>query len=91
MNKNELISAVAKATDFTKTDTKKVIEATFDAIVDSLVDGNDVAITKFGTFKLDDVAERDARNPQTGKVIGKVPAHKAPKFKFSKTVKDAVR
>lgn len=91
MNKNELISAVAKATDFTKVDTKKVIEATFDVIKDSLVDGNEIAITKFGTFKIDEVAERDARNPQTGEIIGKIPAHKVPKFKFSKTVKDAVR
>lgn len=42
-----------------------------------------------GTFTVEDKPAHAARNPRTGETIN-VPAKKAPKFKISASLKDAV-
>lgn len=90
MNKVNFIRKIAEKTGFTQKDTGATIDAALDVIENALVDGDDVKLSGFGTFETVEKAERTARNLQTGEMIT-VPAHKAPKFKFSKTIKDAVR
>ena len=90
MNKTEFISKVAEKTGFTKKDTSTTVAAVLEVIKDSMVAGDGVKFTGFGSFEAVDKAERTARNLQTGETIT-VPAHKAPKFKFAKAIKDAVR
>ena len=90
MTRTDLISAVAEQTGFTKKDAKTVVVAAFDAIIKALEEGDRVAITDFGTFK---VVERDARtmrNPSTGGTI-EVPAHGVVKFVATSNLKSAVR
>lgn len=65
------------------------VKALFDAIKDEVKAGNKVDIAAFGSFQIADRAARTARNPQTGESI-QVAAKKAPKFKASKTFKDAL-
>ncbi|MBE6616656.1 MAG: HU family DNA-binding protein [Ruminococcaceae bacterium] len=89
MNKNELISAAAKATGITKKDTAAVLDAILAQITDAVVAGDKVQLIGFGTFEVRERGERTSRNPRTGETV-KVAASKAPAFKAGKAFKDAV-
>ena len=89
MNKNELISAVAEQTQFTKADAGAAVDAVFEAITAALKAGDEVRLVGFGTFK---VAKRKAttgRNPRTGEPI-KIKASNQPKFTPGKALKEEV-
>lgn len=90
MNKVELIEAVASKSEISKKDVEKVINAFTNVVADTLVDGDKVAITGFGTFEVVERAERQGRNPATGEAIT-IAASKSPKFKAGKALKDAVK
>jgi len=59
------------------------------AITDLIVEGNDVTITKFGSFKTRQAAERTVKNHLAGKEIV-IPASKRVSFKPSATLKSAI-
>ena len=89
MNKTELIAAVAESAGLTKKDTERVINAAIDAITASLVKGEKVQISGFGTFEIKDREARVGRNPHTRESI-EIPATRVPTFKASKALKDIV-
>ena len=89
MNKTELIAAVAENAGLTKKDAERVMNATIDAITASLVKGEKVQISGFGTFEIKDREARIGRNPHTKEAI-EIPATKVPVFKPSKALKDNV-
>ena len=89
MNKNELVAAVAQATDTSKGDAAKAVDGVFDAIASALESGDEVQLVGFGSFKVADRAARQGRNPRTGETI-QIAASKQPKFKAGKALKDAV-
>ena len=89
MNKNELIDAVAAATDLKKVEVTKTIDALFDTITAALKKGTEVRLVGFGTFEVAQRKASEGRNPRTGEKI-KIKASKQPKFKAGKTLKDAV-
>jgi len=90
MNKTELVAAMAEKAEFSKKDAEKALTAFTNIIADTLVDGDKVAITGFGTFEAVERAERQGRNPATGEAIT-IAASKSPKFKAGKALKDAVK
>lgn len=90
MNKVELIGAVASKSEISKKDVEKVINAFTSVVTDTLVDGDKVTITGFGTFEVAERAARTGRNPKTGDAI-EIAASKSPKFKAGKALKDAVK
>lgn len=87
MNKTELVRIVAEKADLTQAVAADAVNATVDAIVEALADGEEVALLGFGTFKVSERAARTARNPQTGEMV-EVPESKAVAFKVSKTLKE---
>jgi DNA-binding protein HU-beta len=89
MNKSELIDAVASATDLTKADAGRAIDATVAAITNTLSKGESLSLIGFGTFSISHRAARAGRNPRTGETI-QIKAAKLPKFKAGKALKDAV-
>ena len=89
MNKTELIAAVAESAGLTKKDAERVLNATIDTITDSLVKGEKVQISGFGTFEIKDREARIGRNPHTKEAID-IPATRVPTFKPSKALKDNV-
>lgn len=89
MRKSDLIDDVAKRADITKAAAAAAIDATLDAITDTLKSGDSVILTGFGTFSVVDRPEREARNPRTGETIT-IAAKKAVKFKVGKGLADAV-
>ena len=90
MNKTELIAAVSEKAELNKKDAEKAVNATVEAISNSLKDGDKVQLVGFGTFEVRDRAARDGINPATGKTI-KIPATKVTAFKAGKALKDLVK
>lgn len=90
MNKPELIKVVSDKVDETQKRVKEIYEAIFDTIVEEVVAGEEVSIPGVGKFMTVDRAAREGVNPSTGERIT-IEASKSPKFKASKTFKDAVK
>ncbi len=88
MNKTELVNQVAEATELSKKDAGKAVDAVFETIQNALAKGDKLSLIGFGTFEVRDRAARTGRNPQTGKDI-QIPASKVPAFKPGKGLKDA--
>lgn len=89
MNKQELIAAVAAATDLSKAKAEEALNAVTSTITRELAAGNDVVLVNFGTFRVNTRAERPGRNPQTGAEIV-IAAKTVPAFSAGKALKDAV-
>ena len=90
MNKQDLITAVAEATDLPKAKSGDVVDAVFAAIEGALAKkGGEVRLVGFGTFSTSKRKAGKGRNPQTGEEID-IPASKAPKFRAGKQLKEAV-
>ena len=90
LNKKGLIDVVANKLDITKKDATVAVETVFEAITESLVNGNKVDISGFGKFEVKTRAERTGINPATKETI-QIPATKAPGFKAAKALKEAVK
>ncbi|MGE4567657.1 MAG: HU family DNA-binding protein [Bacteroidales bacterium] len=80
MNKSDLIDAIAAKSGLTKTDAKKALEATIEAVAETLKAGGRVSLVGFGSFSVSERGARTGRNPQTGKEI-KIAAKKVVRFK----------
>ena len=89
MNKTELIAIAAENAGMTKKDTERVLNAAIDAITASLVKGEKVQLSGFGTFETKDREARIGRNPHTKEAID-IPATRVPSFKASKALKDTI-
>lgn len=89
MRKQDLIKEVASKTKQPESLTSTFVNATFEAIVDSLSNEEDVTITGFGTFGVTHRAAREGRNPQTGEPM-QIPAGKTPRFRPGTQLKRAV-
>jgi DNA-binding protein HU-beta len=89
MNKSELIDAMANASELTKADAGRALDAFMSSVTGALKSGDSVALVGFGTFAVKDRAERKGRNPQTGAEIT-IKAAKIPSFKAGKGLKDSV-
>ncbi|PEF35176.1 DNA-binding protein [Bacillus sp. AFS026049] len=90
MNKTELINEVVTATEISKKDATKAVDAVFDTILEALKNGDKVQLIGFGNFEVRERAARKGRNPQTGDEI-EIAASKVPAFKPGKALKDAVK
>ncbi len=89
MNKTELIATVAQNAGMTKKDAERAVNATIEAITASLVAGDKVQLSGFGSFEVKNREARVGRNPHTRETIN-IPATKLPVFKASKTLKDVI-
>ena len=90
MNKKELVDKVAKKAGTTKKNAQTAIEATLDAIVETVKKGDRVTLVGFGTFTSVKRKARKGRNPQTGNTMN-IPAKKYPKFSPGKEFKQKVK
>ena len=88
-NKSDLVEAIAKSADISKASAGRALDATIEAITDSLKKGEIVSLVGFGSFYVGNRAARNGRNPRTGATI-KIEAAKIPKFRAGKGLKDAV-
>ncbi len=89
MNKSELIAAVAEKANISKKDAGAAIDATFEAIGNSLQNKEKVQLIGFGTFQTSERKARNGKNPLTGEAI-KIAACTVPAFKTGKGLKEKV-
>ena len=89
MNKTELIAVAAEHAGLTKKDTERVLNAAIDAITASLVKGEKVQLSGFGTFEVKVREARMGRNPQT-REPSEIPAAWVPSFKPSRGLRELV-
>ena len=90
MNKADLIDHVHQAVGGTKADAERAVETVVHTIVDALKKGEEVSVAGLGIFEAKMRAGRTGRNPRTGETI-EIPAMRVPKFRASKTLKDALK
>ena len=90
MNKNDLISNIAKESGLTKVNAGKALDAFIASITKALKKGDDVRLIGFGTFSVKKRAASTGHNPRTGAAI-KIKARKLAKFKVGKALQDAVK
>ncbi len=89
VNKSELIDHIAESADITKAAAARALDATVEAITESLQNAESVSLVGFGTFLVRHRNARAGRNPQTGETI-QIAASNVPSFKAGKALKDAV-
>ena len=89
MNKSELIAAVAQRAGVTNKDAERVVNATFETIAAQLTAGEKVQLAGFGGFEVKTREARVGRNPRTKEAM-EIPASRAPVFKPSKNLKEAI-
>ncbi len=90
MTKAEFVELVKEKGGYeSKAAAEQAIKAFTEAITEALAQKKSVTLVGFGTFSTVEVAEKSGKVPGTDKTYTK-PAHTAPKFKFGKSVKDAV-
>lgn len=82
MTKKEIVKTISEEIGLTQLKTKEIVQKTFDAIVDTLVEdtranidkGDDaqlgrIELRNFGVFEVKRRAARKARNPRTGEKV----------------------
>ena len=69
MTKKELIHEVAYETGISISDSKEIVNATFQILADTLIAGEEVRIANFATFKVVDRAPRNIIDSSTGEVV----------------------
>ncbi len=90
LTKAQLADLLFEQIGLNKRESKDMIDAFFDLIAQSLVDGNDVKISGFGNFQIRTKAPRPGRNPRTGEAIP-IQARRAVTFHASHKLKDQIQ
>lgn len=90
MTKKEIVKAISEEIGLTQLKTKEIVQKTFDAIVETLVEDRRIELRNFGVFEVKKRAARKARNPRTGDKVY-VPAKFVVTFKPGKEMEERVR
>jgi len=92
VTKKEIVKTISEEIGLTQLKTKEIVQKTFDAIVDTLVDSPDrrIELRNFGVFEVKKRAARKARNPRTGEKVF-VPEKYVVTFKPGKEMEERVR
>ena len=84
MTKRDLIDEVNKRfPHLSRRDSEVIINAIFDAMVESLAQGDRIEIRGFGSFVVKQRRARQGRNPKSGELVS-VAAKRVPFFKVGK-------
>ena len=90
MTKKEIVKTISEEIGMTQLKTKEIVQKTFDAIVETLVDEGRIELRNFGVFEVKRRAARKARNPRTGQRVD-VPEKYVVTFKPGKEMEEKVR
>jgi len=90
VTKKEIVKDIADKLDLTQLKTKEIVQKTFDAIVETLVETGRIELRNFGVFEVKQRAARKARNPRTGERVD-VPPKNVVTFKPGKKMEERVR
>jgi nucleoid DNA-binding protein len=90
VTKKEIVKHISDKIGLTQLKTKEIVQLTFDAIVDTLLEAGRIELRNFGVFEVKLRKPRKARNPRTGERVD-VEAKMVVTFKPGKDMEDRVR
>ena len=90
MTKKDIVLKITDITGIKQVDVKKIVQKTFDVIIDSLIRTEKVELRNFGVFKIKERRARYGRNPRTGESVP-VPPRKVVVFKPGLEMKQKIR
>jgi integration host factor subunit beta len=90
VTKKEIVKTISEEIGLTQLKTKEIVQKTFDAIVETLVEEKRIELRNFGVFEVKKRAARKARNPRTGDKVY-VPEKYVVTFKPGKEMEERVR
>jgi len=90
VTKKEIVKTISEEIGLTQLKTKEIVQKTFDAIVETLVEEKRIELRNFGVFEVKKRAARKARNPRTGDKVF-VPEQYVVTFKPGKEMEERVR
>lgn len=90
MTKKEIVRAISEEIGLTQLKTKEIVQKTFDAIIETLVEEGRIELRNFGVFEVKRRAPRKARNPRTNKRVF-VPEKYVVTFRPGKQMEQRVR
>ncbi len=90
LTKAQLAELLFEQIGLNKRESKDMVDAFFDLISNSLVDGDDVKITGFGNFQIRTKSPRPGRNPRTGEAIP-IAARRVVTFHASQKLKEQIQ
>ena len=89
MTKKEIVRFISDDLDLSQQDVKKVVQRTFDAVIDALAKEGRIELRNFGVFEVKQRKARKARNPRTGEEVF-VAAKRVVTFKPGKEMEKVV-
>jgi nucleoid DNA-binding protein len=90
VTKKEIVKQISERIGLTQLKTKDIVQQTFDAIVDTLLEVGRIELRNFGVFEVKQRKARKARNPRTGDKVD-VPPKNVVTFKPGKEMEERVR
>jgi integration host factor subunit beta len=90
VTKKEIVKQISDRIGLTQLKTKEIVQQTFDAIVDTLLEVGRIELRNFGVFEVKQRKARKARNPRTGAKVD-VPPKNVVTFKPGKEMEERVR
>ena len=90
MNNKQFLTELAQRMGYSVPDTQKMMYQMVDAMADSFLEGNTIAVQNFGNFEVKKRLERVIVNPTTGQRM-LVPPKLTLGFKISPTWKDKLK
>jgi len=90
MTKKDIILKISNETNLKQIIVKKIVQKSFDYIVEALARGEKIELRNFGVFKIKQRRSRLGRNPRTGQAVP-VPPRKVVIFKPGLEMKKKVK
>lgn len=90
LTKAQLAELLFDQIGLNKRESKDMVDAFFDLVTESLVQGTDVKISGFGNFHIRTKAARPGRNPRTGEPVA-IQARRVVTFHASPKLKEQVQ
>ena len=90
LTKAQLAELLFAQIGLNKRESKDMLDAFFDLIAQSLVNGEDVKISGFGNFQIRTKAPRPGRNPRTGEQVP-IQARRVVTFHASHKLKEQIQ
>tara|TARA_Y100000992_G_scaffold279596_1_gene225946 strand:- start:274 stop:579 length:306 start_codon:yes stop_codon:yes gene_type:complete len=87
--RSTLSEAVFKNVGLSRNESATLVDSVFTEILKSLINGDDVKISSFGTFVVRQKSERIGRNPKTGEEVP-ITARSVVTFRASNVLKSKV-
>ena len=89
VTKVHIIEAIAEQIGFPKNHSSEIVETLLEIIKSTLESGEDVLVSRFGKFCVNEKRERKGRNPATGEAM-MMAARKVVTFRCSRQLRDKI-